>query len=327
MLVIELSRDKAGQNRTCGQYRQLGRRIQSGFRYTKTPWPIAPPHDIVSPFSPTPVWGWNGMKQHPIQHMLGTLYAAPLRPALWDSFLSQISALCGIRKAALICHNVPQGTHRILATLGSEVAASVQTYESHYFQFDEWTLRFPKRGSRGRVIRGEEIWQESSLLKSTFYNEFLKPFDTYQMACVGYGDAPGNFEALSVYRGLNEESFTRETMALLELLVPHLDTALTLRRKLGHLEGHASDLENALDAIAPGIILLDRNGRCIFINKSAQAILDERDGLFSTNLTFRREAIASLQVCASCWLRRSLDTSEKKASLVRCISPGSRDDR
>ena len=243
------------------------------------------------------------MHNDPIQQMLGTLYSAPLQPAQWNSFLGQLSCISGVNKAALISHDIPRGEHRMLATLGNEVE-SVKAYETHYFQFDEWTRRFPKHGLDGRVVRGEEAWPEASLLRSTFYNEFLKPFDTCQMAAIAAAGSPGNFDALSVYRGHSEEPFSRELIATLQMVTPHLETALKLRRKLEGLEARVSELETALDAIASGIILLDRTGRCIFVNRAAQRILDQRDGLL-----LERSVLAAQGITESARLRELLSSS------------------
>lgn len=214
-----------------------------------------------------------------INKLLGTLYAAPLQPELWNGFLAELSTMTGVTKAALIAHNNAQNDHRMLAVFGDGTRESIHPYESCYYQFDEWTLRFPKGGLAAGVVLGEELWPQTSLLKSTFYNEFLKRFDTCQMACLASAGGPGIFEALSIYRGLSEEEFDPQRLANLQSISSYLKTALYTRRKLLALESRIIDLEIALDQMASALILIDGIGKTVFVNKNARTILDRRDGL------------------------------------------------
>jgi DNA-binding CsgD family transcriptional regulator len=228
-----------------------------------------------------------------------------MRPELWNVFLEKLSALSGVTKAALLTHNVPKSDHRMLATLGDGINdnENVRLYEALYYQFDEWTLRFPRNGLAGRVIRGEEIWPEDSLYKSTFYNEFLRTVDVCQMACIASTPSVGALETLSIYRGPHDNSFGTEVFDTLKILAPHLRAALNMRRMLVKLESRVSDLENAVDVIVTGLVLLDAKGKCVLANNSARTVLDRRDGLFldrgflstsnSTESTRLRELILS----------------------------------
>jgi DNA-binding CsgD family transcriptional regulator len=240
----------------------------------------------------------------PVQRLLGSVYAAPIRPELWCVVLEQLSDMTGVTKAALITHDITNSEHRMLAILGDSVKEGTSIYERSYFQHDEWTLRFPKRGFTGRVIRGEEIWPEHAFYKSTFFNEFLQKFDVCQMACLASGGTPGIFEALSIYRGPRDHEFGPEVLAILEMLAPHLQTSLHMRRIFAALESRVSDLENALDLVSTGLVLLDAKGNCVLVNKTAKAILDQRDGLF-----LERKALAASDLSESTTLRKLINSA------------------
>jgi DNA-binding CsgD family transcriptional regulator/PAS domain-containing protein len=237
----------------------------------------------------------------PIERLLGTLYAAPLQPELWDVFLRDLSVACGVTKAALIAHDLLGNEHRMLATVGDAVTEATPLYETHYCQFDEWTAGFSKRKRVDRFVLGEEIWPDASLTKSLYYNEFLKPFDVCQMACFATSDQSGFFEALSIYRGPSEDSFSIELLGMLRIMAPHLESALGIRRRLVGLESRVSDLESALDHLTCALILLDVRGRCILVNKAAKRILDQRDGL-----TLERSMLSCWSHSESASLRKAL---------------------
>jgi DNA-binding CsgD family transcriptional regulator/PAS domain-containing protein len=217
-----------------------------------------------------------------LNRLLATLYAAPARPEMWNVFLKELGLLTGVNKAALISHDFTGKDHRILATLGDSVkdTENVRLYENFYSQVDEWSSRFPK-GEDGRVVLGEQIWPQEAMLRSTFYNEFLKKVDISRMACVAINGPPGVFEALSIYRELREDEFDCEQLATLQQLVPHLQTTLYTRRKLLELESRVLDMETALDALSTALVMVDASAKVLFANRNARAILACRDGLLS----------------------------------------------
>jgi DNA-binding CsgD family transcriptional regulator len=214
-----------------------------------------------------------------ISKLLVTLYSAPMQPEKWDAVLAQLADLNGVSKIALIGHDFNDKDHRISACFGDTVRDSAPEYESHYCQFDVWTLRFPKTRVPGKVVRGEEIWPEYLMRQSVFYNEFLKKYDVCQMAVLVSSGTPGLFEALSIYRGPQENPFENEQLAILQELSPHLQTALSLRRRLLALERRATDLENGLNKLATAVVLVDAAGKPIFVNRAATQICSQRDGL------------------------------------------------
>ena len=246
--------------------------------------------------------------------LLTALYAAPARPEMWDLFLKELATVSGVNKAALIAHDIPKNDHRILATLGDGIKDrdQVRRYEDVYCKFDEWTMRFPKRSEIGKVLQGEEIWPSDELLKSTFYNEFLKELDVSRMACVAFAAPPRAFESLSIYRGPSEEEFDRKHLAALELVTPHLANALYTRRKLVELESRVSDMETALDHLHTALVLVDATAKVVFANRNARAIVDLRDGL-----PFCRGELIAQDAAAGAALRSILATA---------VSPGTRKD-
>ena len=211
--------------------------------------------------------------------LLTTLYSAPMRAELWEVFLADFSRMCGVSKAALIIHDLQDQQHRIAASFGDTVKESVEDYERYYYQFDEWTQRAPRAGGNARIVRGAEIWPEADLLKSVYYHEFLKRFDTCELACLFAGATHTRFEALSMYRGPKEAPFDMEQLAHLRMIGPHMQTALAIRRRLLALESRTSDLESALDWLGTALVLVDTDGKPVLANQAARRICSERDGL------------------------------------------------
>lgn len=228
----------------------------------------------------------------PVNKLLGTLYATPMQPELWNAFLAELSAVTGVTKAALISHNIATEDHPILACFGESVRESASVYEDYYYQFDEWSLRFPRNWCSGKIIRGDEFWPRDALLRSVFYNEFLRAFDTCEVAGVTVAATQAVFESLSVYRGPSEHEFSDVQIAPLEIIAPHLKTALYTRRKLLALESRVNDLETTLDQLTSALVMIDATGKTVFVNTGARLILDRSDGICLKNGRLTAQSIS-----------------------------------
>lgn len=219
------------------------------------------------------------MAQGSHDNLLETLYAAPMQPVLWEPFLMGLCETIGLRKAALITHDFASDSHAIFASVDDETRESIASYEDHYYKFDEWTLRFAKRIPMGKFVLGETVWPRDLMVKSVFFNDFLKPFDTHQMACTVIAGSSNVFDGLSIYRGARDGTIGSEQLEVLNGYIPHLRTALSLRGRLSDLERKATDLERALDQLTVALILLNFKGKPIFISRAARILLDAKDGL------------------------------------------------
>jgi len=111
------------------------------------------------------------------------------------------------------------------------------------------------------------------MLKSVFYNEFLRTFDTCEVAGLPVVITPTVFETLSIYRGPSEQEFSSEQLTPLEIIAPHLKTALYTRRKMLALESRVNDLETALDQLTSALVMIDAAGKAAFVNTSARQTL------------------------------------------------------
>ena len=209
-----------------------------------------------------------------IARLLNVLYSAPTEPRRWRDFLRLLGAACGAENAAFLVHDLPGQGHRVLAGLGDAVNdTAIHRYESHYWQFDEWTNRFSQTAKPGEVLQGEAVWPESELLKSVYYNEFTRELDICRLAAIFCVPAPGVFEGIGLYRGLHEDSFGPEQISVLRMIAPHLQTACETRHRLLALETRVADLETALDSICTALLLVNAEGRIVLLNKQGQAVL------------------------------------------------------
>jgi DNA-binding CsgD family transcriptional regulator len=212
-----------------------------------------------------------------IAKLVRTLYAAPATPELWNEFLAGLAKLTNTNKMGLLSHDLANDRHNVVGRTGEGGADAQRIYEAQYGQYDEWFLR-GRNLIPGKVHTGQQIWPESHMLRSLYYNEFLRRFDMRWMVTVTTASTPTLTEHLTLCRGPSEGLFEEHDLRVVEALVPHLQTALTIRRLLQSLQTKLSNLEAALDLLETPLLLLDASKKIVFMNSAASSILDEGTG-------------------------------------------------
>ena len=256
-------------------------------------------------------------KEAAIGEVVATFYAAPLKPELWAVALERLAKAIGVRQAALFDHGPEKDRHRIFAFVGDPIVEGARLYEQHYWQYDEWTRRFPKCPMRDGLVHGEAIWPEALLRRSVFFNEFLVKYDVCQLVALpSYAGPTESNNALSVYRELDGPAFEEHQYRALRLLAPHLNNAFAVRRRLTDLAARVTDLESALNQVCISLMLLDRRGKPLMVNAAAQGICDRHDGLLLSSA-----GLAATTARESAELRALIDKSVSNAG-VRGIEQG-----
>ena len=210
--------------------------------------------------------------------LLATLYAAPLDEQRWQQFLAQI---CDLTESiyGIFTSNDSMLQRRILAHSGMpSFAEAYRTYNESFRNrdpFREGFLRQPRVG----IIDGNELCPHHELVKTDLYREFLQPLQLHHMTFVVVSMSPRKYELISMWRGAERPRLDAKASELLRLLMPHLQTALNVRRMLGAAESRAMTAETLLDANPTAAILLDGKGDVVFMNQAARNLALAADGI------------------------------------------------
>jgi DNA-binding CsgD family transcriptional regulator len=152
-------------------------------------------------------------------------------------------------------------------------------YEQHYAALNVWIKTAPEMYQTGLVGTSHQAVGDSDLRRTEFYNDYLKPQDYFY----SYGGTIEKSKALLSYltamRPAKAGGFGPREIELLEFLMPHMDCALKIHSKISGLETRALAADSALDAFPCGVLMLDSRGRLLFMNRNAQSLLAQQDGL------------------------------------------------
>ncbi len=213
-----------------------------------------------------------------LSSLLETLYAAPLEPQKWQSFLDQLSTMTNISSGYLVASHPTEG-NRILAGGGLNFDPEIfHLYNEHYGANDPYRAPLIAKQKVG-LIPGEELVDHATLVKSELYNEVLSRFDLEYMNMLSCYCSDVHADVLSLWRSPKHGPMDPASSHLLVTLLPHVQTALRLRTKV--IDCNVSNLfsETALDAMSIAAFLVTGKGRVRHMNRLAATYLESRDGL------------------------------------------------
>jgi DNA-binding CsgD family transcriptional regulator/PAS domain-containing protein len=207
------------------------------------------------------------------------VYAAPGSSEGWHAFLLDLHTSFDGSGASFISHDFTSHQANVSVTAGLAPEA-VRTYEACWAKLDPWACSPAiRRLPSGSVAVGERLVTHAAMKRTAFYNDFARFYDVVRCITGTIEIEDRRVSVLSVNRGERRPAFGQEETALLNELMPHLQRALQLHRRLAASQALADGSTTALDLLAHGILLLDSAGRIMFANRTAEEILRAHDGL------------------------------------------------
>src|SRR5580658_4321231 len=163
------------------------------------------------------------------------IYDAAIEPARWDGTLRAIQDLFRASAVALI--------ERDLTTMSGHWVSTHDPETERDF-FGPWRHRnIIAQSVVGRrpqpVETDREMLPKSALLGSEYYVDFLRPRDLNAILMLWLPRLGSAQTSLSVARSARAGEFEAEDVELGRLLLPHIQRALTVQRRLGRKIGRA----------------------------------------------------------------------------------------
>jgi DNA-binding CsgD family transcriptional regulator len=131
----------------------------------------------------------------------------------------------------------------------------------------------------GGIFVGNALLPDEELLRSEFYNDFLRPQGFFHILGAVPVKTDDTFAVLRVIRPRSSPAFGRDELELVRRLVPHLARAVGLARQLALAEARRDELVETLDWFPTAVLLLDSRCRIVAANRSAEDLLAAGDGL------------------------------------------------
>ena len=170
------------------------------------------------------------------------IYEAVDDPLVWDAFLTKFAGAVHAETAGLVTEDKAGQWGRSLATIGMDPAAR-KSYEKYFIFRDPWQGR--RKRLAGNVETGEQLFCNRELIKTEFYNDFLKPNGWLHECSAVTRVETSTFSRIFTVRSPRRGAFTSEEIGLCSYLAPHLQTAARIRQRIVDLEATVDRLLGA----------------------------------------------------------------------------------
>lgn len=218
--------------------------------------------------------------------LLQVLYSAPLQHEQWQRFLTLVSEHTASRNGFFLSADTRSGL-AVLAQGGKQQDPSdVSNYNKKYAPTDpcrEALLRYARKNNPVGVFTDEELLPGDGLTRTDFYQELLVRVNLRHATAVVLALSVRRFDVISVWRTPDEGPIEADSKRLLELLIPHVQTALEIRRVLGLTEQRLASAEAMANASPTAAFVLTRSGRVKHRNTAAESLVRDSDGFTVAN--------------------------------------------
>jgi DNA-binding CsgD family transcriptional regulator len=214
--------------------------------------------------------------------LLQVLYSAPLNQEQWQRFLTLVSNQTNSHNGFFLSADTASGLAALAHGHEEQDADIVSAYNEKHARQDPIRASLFRRARTGTpigVFSDEELLPHEGLLRTDLYRQLLAKADFRYGTFTVLALSVRRFDAISVWRTAYEGPMDSDSKRLLKLLIPHVQTALELRRVLGATKQRLASAEAIANASVTATFLLTEKGSIRHLNSAAEALIRAGDGL------------------------------------------------
>ncbi len=199
-------------------------------------------------------------------------YDAALDSSLWPGTATRTAQALDSTSTVIKLHGDAVRVDMLECTDNLVVAERDRAWAEDWHRRDLWVERSVAYGL-SRVVTDEDLVTPEERARSGFYQEWLRHLDIHHMLGAVFQTTDGAIAVLGIHRTREAGAYTDAERSKLALLLPHLQRALRLGRRLSALsQAHATALQ-ALDRVDTGVIVVDERCRIMLSSAMADALL------------------------------------------------------
>lgn len=218
------------------------------------------------------------MNEKNLVDLINQVYEVAFEPSLWPRCLETWRTTFGASQAKFAYYDLKDRDGSIEVAAGTDPHFT-ELFRLRYARLNPWMRNAHDKYRAGQVLHGEMLLSNEELVRTEFYNDFMRPQDLHYWAGPTLLRNDHVLGALLVSRSRSVGRFTDEELAFQRELTPHLQRGAALYRKFREIELSRSCLLEAIESFETGVILLDSRARVAAHNRAAAEVLENRDGL------------------------------------------------
>jgi DNA-binding CsgD family transcriptional regulator/PAS domain-containing protein len=208
--------------------------------------------------------------------LIGQLYDAAGDDRLWAGIAGRIATVFESDSTVLKTHRMDGRVHLLEMTENLLVADRDRDWAEHWHRNDLWVERSVAWGL-SRVVASHDLVAPEEEGRSAFYQEWLRRLGIHHMVGVVFPAGDGTVGVLGIHRPRGAGRYSEAARGKVEILLPHLQRALELGRRLASTSLAEAAALDALDRLDVGVLVVDRSRRVVHASAQAEAMLGELD--------------------------------------------------
>ena len=209
------------------------------------------------------------------------VYTAAADETRWPSVLERLAdEYCG-GVAGFQYRTGPEG--RIQSARFVRFDPALQdVYRGYFATRNPWTRLSQSFCRTGLVYTPERVLPLAELQRTEFYDGILRPVGVVHSfgACVfKRGDDVLSF---TVVRSRAQGPYQANELERVAPILPHLQRVTQINRRFSQLQRTHAALADGLEHVSHGVVIVNGQGRVVFANHAARAIVGQQDGLSIT---------------------------------------------
>lgn len=212
--------------------------------------------------------------------LVGKIYEAATDPTQMDRLADDIARAFNRQSAILYLNKKPNPLPefvRVLSATKNFDASSYSAYAEYYHAHDEWYCRGIKK-PLGWVNIGEELIDDTHFERTEFYADWCRRLGTFRVlgTSVQVDDVLASIGVHGTRHGAHFDEGDRKELTR---LLPHLQRAFQIHRRLQIAERNCVATLSLIDGLSIGVIIVDKASRILFANPVAERALDAGRGV------------------------------------------------
>lgn len=205
---------------------------------------------------------------------MGLIYEATEHSELWAEVLKEIAGALHSNLAALVTHDLRSFHGAAIAAYGADPKV-LKAYEEKFGHLNIYVQRASARIQPGQVGHGGMLCTDEEVLHTEYYDQILRPNDWFYVAGGTVAKDNELISLLSVQRPRRKGQYTSRDLALLRVLMPHMERGLRIQQRFQVLQSGIT----AIDSLSIGVLTVTALGKILLANEYARKIINENDGL------------------------------------------------
>lgn len=203
--------------------------------------------------------------------VLGDFSEAALDATFWAPAMEGLLRLHDGTSGSLMALDPGAPAPEVL-TMPGHTEDAVRLYAEHYHHVDLWA-EFARQRPQTRGVLGESLVPEEVFERSEIWNDYSRlHVGAFRLLGAVLDLGAGRIGLLGLHRPKDAGAFDEDDRRQLDRVLPHVQRALQLRARLTAETTRLSLGTAALEALALGVVVTDREGAVLLANPAAEAL-------------------------------------------------------